>query len=114
MPEQPNNTETLTADKLLRLYVSTDDNDSKMPRLIQERNHYLDNIDDISTAEEVTGLIHWLLRDHHISAQGETLDEIADRLGDLDIEANTDQYSELIFLIKIATERLDIIMLDSL
>lgn len=103
-----------TADELLRLYVSTDDNDLLMPALCKKRDQFLDNLDDVSNAAEVTGLIHWLLRENHINPQGETLDEIADRLGDLDIEANTDNYSELIFMIKIAVARLDDIMLDNI
>jgi hypothetical protein len=103
-----------TAGELLRLYVSTDDNDSLMPTLCNKRDQFLDNLDDVSSAAEVTGLIHWALRENNISPQGETLDEIADRLGDLDIEANTDDYSELIFMIKIAVARLDDIMLDNI
>lgn len=103
-----------TADELLRLYVSTDDNDPLMSVLCQKRDQFLDNIDDVNSAAEVTGLIHWSLRDNNINRQGETLDETADRLGDLDIESDTENYSELIFLIKIAVARLDDIMLDNI
>jgi hypothetical protein len=114
MSEQLEFEQITTADELLRLYVSTDDNDSLMHTLCKKRDYFLDNLDDVSSAAEVTGLIHWSLRENSISPQGETLDEIADRLGDLDIEANTDNYSELIFMIKIAVARLDDIMLDNL
>ncbi len=100
------------ADELLRLYVTTEDNDPLMIQLRQQRDELLDDLDQVASAAEVTGLIIWLLRDKGIRNQGETLDETADRLGDLDIEADTDHYSSLIFQIKIAVERLDSILLD--
>lgn len=102
-----------SADELLRLYVTTEDDTPLMEQLRRQRDELLDNADQVASAAEVTGLITWLLRDNRISSQGETLDETADRLGDLDIEADTDHYSNLIFQIKMAVERLDAIMLDN-
>lgn len=105
------------ADELLRLYVTTEDNDPLMIQLRLQRDKLLDDLDQVASAAEVTGLIIWLLKDNGIRNQGETLDETAERLGDLDIqagiEAESDHYSSLIFQIKIAVERLDSIMLDS-
>ncbi|SFG55247.1 hypothetical protein [Neptunomonas qingdaonensis] len=102
-----------SADQLLRIYVNTPDNDPLMETLSQQRDELLDDLDKVASAAEVTGLIIWLLRDNGINTQGETLDETADRLGDLDIETDTDQYTHLIFQIKMAVERLDSIMLDN-
>lgn len=101
------------ADELLRLYVTTEDDSPLMEQLRQQRDELLNDLDHVETAAEVTGLVAWLLRDNGIRSQGETLDETADRLGDLDSEADTDHYSNLIFQIKIAVERLDAIMLDN-
>lgn len=101
------------ADELLRLYVTTEDDNPLMEQLRQQRDELLNDLDHVETAAEVTGLVTWLLRDNGIRSQGETLDETADRLGDLDSEADTDHYSNLIFQIKIAVERLDAIMLDN-
>lgn len=102
-----------SADELLRIYVNTPDNDPLMKQLCQQRDELLDELDQVASAAEVTGLIIWLLRDNGINTQGETLDETADRLGDLDIETDTDLYTHLIFQIKMAVERLDAIMLDN-
>ena len=102
------------ADQLLRLYVDTDDNTPRMQQLSAVRDALFDNLEEVSSAAEVTGLIHWYLRDQQIVAHGETLDETADRLSDIDIEQDTDQYTDLIFRINIAIERLDDIMLAEL
>lgn len=108
------NHHTITnADELLRLYVATPDDAPEMPQLREIRDGLLDSLDQVASAAEVTGLIHWLIRDHGVNAAGETLDETAERLGDLDIEADTDQYTTLIFQIKMAIERIDDILLDA-
>lgn len=102
-----------SADELLRIYVNTPDNDPLMKQLCRQRDELLDELDQVASAAEVTGLIIWLLRDNGINTQGATLDETADRLGDLDTESDTDLYTHLIFQIKMAVERLDTIMLDN-
>lgn len=102
------------ADQLLRLYVETDEEHPHMPALIQIRDQLLENLDSIESAAEVTGLIHWCIRDHGVNTQGETLDETAERLADIDIETDSDQYTDLIFRIKMAIERIDDIMFENM
>ncbi len=102
------------ADQLLRLYVNTDDQDPLIPELIQIRDQLLEDLDSVVSAAEVAGLIHWRIRDAGINTQGETLDETAERLADIDIEADSDHYTDLIFHIKMAIARLDDIMLENL
>lgn len=102
------------ADQLLRLYVETDEEHPRMPELIEIRDQLLENLDSVESAAEVTGLIHWCIRDKGVNTQGETLDETAERLADIDIEADSDQYTDLIFQIKMAIERLDDIMLENM
>ncbi len=50
--------------------------------------------------------MYWLMADYGVDNRGESLEETADRLGDIDIENDTDKYSELIFHLKDAVERL--------
>lgn len=94
------------AGDLLRLYVATDDNAPLMPLLRELRAPFIDDLDQVGDAAQVTGLMYWLMADYGVDNRGETLEETADRLGDLDIEADTDRYTDLIFHLKDAAERL--------
>lgn len=94
------------AGDLLRLYVETDDAAPLMARLRDARTPFIDDLDQVENAAQVTGLMYWLMADYGIDNRGETLEATADRLGDLDIEAGTDRYTDLIFHLKDAVERL--------
>jgi len=95
-----------TADELLRLYVDTENSSPLMPLLKQARDFYIDDLDLVGSAAEVTGLLVWLMDDYGIDYRGETLEATADRLSDIDIEADTDKHTDLIFHLKDAVERL--------
>ena len=94
------------AGDLLELYVKTDDNSPLMELLKQARAYYLDDLDIVQTAPEVTALMAWLMDDFGVDYRGESLEATADRLGDIDIEADSDRYTDLIFHLKDAVERL--------
>lgn len=94
------------AGDLLELYVKTDDNSPLMELLKQARAYYLDDLDVVQTAPEVTALMAWLMNDYSVDYRGESLEATADRLGDIDIEADSDRYTDLIFHLKDAVERL--------
>ena len=94
------------AGDLLELYVKTDDNSPLMQLLKQARAYYLDDLDIVQTAPEVNALMAWLLNDYGVDYRGESLEATADRLGDIDIEADSDRYTDLIFHLKDAVERL--------
>ncbi|WP_027859206.1 hypothetical protein [Marinobacterium jannaschii] len=100
------------AGDLLERYVATDDDNPEMALLCQLRDLYIDDLDAVFSAAEVTGLMAWLLRDKGIDFRGESLEDTADRLGDLDIEADSDQYTDLIFHLKDAVERIYDLQLD--
>jgi len=91
---------------LLELYVKTDNNAPLMVVLKQVREFYLDDLDLVNSAAEVTGLLVWLMDDYGLDGRGESLEQTADRLSDLDIEDDTDKYTDLIFHLKDAVERL--------
>ncbi len=95
-----------TAAELLDLYMETDNSDVLMPHLITVRDAIIEDLDQVASVKEIYGLMYWLLGDNNIDNRGESLEETADRLGDLDIENDTDQYSDLIFHLKDAVERL--------
>ncbi|MGH1462070.1 MAG: hypothetical protein ACRBB6_08545 [Neptuniibacter sp.] len=92
--------------KLLELYLETDESSSLMPLLIQIRDQYLQDLDMVNAVPEIYGLIYWLLADYGVDNRGESLEETADRLGDLDIENDADRYTDLIFHLKDAVERI--------
>ena len=94
------------AGDLLELYVKTDESSALMPLLKQAREYYLDDLDIVQTAPEVTALMAWLMDDYGVDYRGESLEATADRLGDIDIEADSDRYTDLIFHLKDAVERL--------
>ncbi|MDI3326804.1 hypothetical protein QKW35_20700 [Pontibacterium granulatum] len=94
------------AGDLLELYVKTDDNSPLMPLLKRARAYYLDDLDMVQTAPEVTALMAWLMDDHGVDYRGESLEATADRLGEIDIEADSNRYTDLIFHLKDAVERL--------
>lgn len=102
------------ADTLLREYVSTDDSNPRMDELRHQRDSLLEDMDQIATAAEIAGLIFWKLQDAGISTMGESLEDLAERLGDMDIDNHSDQYTDLIFHIKMALERIDEITLQEI
>lgn len=91
---------------LLDLYLETDESSALMPLLQQVRDEFLQDLDQVDSIKEIYGLIYWLLADNNIEHRGETLEETADRLGDLDIENDSDLYTDLIFHLKDAVERI--------
>ncbi|WP_299204244.1 hypothetical protein [uncultured Amphritea sp.] len=100
------------ADTLLRLYVATDRDDPLFAMLQQLRAHFLNDLDNIETQAEIYGLIHWLLDDNAIRADGASLEETADRLSEIDIAADSDQYTKIIFHLRDAIDRLYEMELD--
>lgn len=96
----------ISAGNLLELYVKTDENSVLMPILKQAREHYVDDLDLVETAAEVTGLMFWLMADHGVENRGESLEATADRLSDIDIEDDSDHFTNLIFHLKDAVERI--------
>ncbi|WP_415888704.1 hypothetical protein ACMXYV_11915 [Neptuniibacter sp. SY11_33] len=101
-----------SADAVLKLYLDTDEKAPLMAALQQVRNAIIEDLDQVETVAEIYGLMYWLLADHGVDNRGESLEETADRLGDIDIENDTDKYGELIFHLKDAVERLYDIELD--
>lgn len=95
------------AGDLLERYVQTDDNAPLMASLCTVRDHYLSDLDQVTSPAEVVGLIAWLLRDNNIPHQGESFAETADRLCDLDNNTDSALYSTLIYHLRDAIERLD-------
>lgn len=107
--DTPTNNDTVTlqyASELLELYLETDESSSLMPILKEVRNQFLEDLDQVDGVKEIYGLIYWLMADYGLDNRGESLDETADRLGDLDIENDSDQYTDLIFHLKDAVERI--------
>ena len=102
------------ADTLLRLYVATDRDDPLFAALQQLRGNFLADLNAVETRPEIYGLIHWLLDDNGISAQGASLEETADRLCDIDIATDSDQYTNIIFHLRDAVDRLYEMELDDL
>ncbi len=101
-------------DMLLRLYVSTDRDTPLFKALQVVRNKVLEDLDEVTTPAEIYGLMHWLLGDKGIRAEGASLEETADRLSDIDIAADSDQYTDIIFHLKDAVDRLYEMELDDL
>lgn len=95
------------AGDLLERYVATDDDAPMMQSLTAVRDHYLNDLDQVENAAQVVGLIAWLLRDHKISHQGESLAETADRLCELDNNSDDPALSQVIYHLRDALERLD-------
>lgn len=113
-PLAPTDYQIDSADTLLRLYVATDRETPLFSALQQVRGQLLADLDGIETRAEIYGLIHWLLDDHGIRADGASLEETADRLSDLDIAADSDQYTAMIFHLKDAVDRLYEMELDDI
>ena len=105
-PQSDDDYRITQAGHLLELYVKTDNNAPLMVLLKQVREFYLDDLDLVNSAAEVTGLLVWLMSDYGLDGRGESLEQTADRLSDLDIEDDTDKYTDLIFHLKDAVERL--------
>lgn len=103
-----------TVDQLLQTYVATEDDSPHMTDLCKVRDKILEDLDQIESAAEVAGLIYWKLRDAGINTQGETLEATAERLCEIDIESDSNEYTDLIALIKTALDRIDEIELDLL
>lgn len=106
MPTDSNTVVIDQASSLLELYLDTDEGSALMPLLQQIRDEFLQDLDLVDSVKEIYGLIYWLLADNNIEHRGETLEETADRLGDLDIENDSDRYTDLIFHLKDAVERI--------
>lgn len=102
------------ADTLLRLYVNTDRDTPLFTALQTLRDSFLEDLDEVATPAEIYGLIHWLLGDNGIRAEGASLEETADRLSDIDITSDSDQYTDIIFHLKDAIDRLYEMELDEL
>lgn len=102
------------ADTLLRLYVVTDRAAPLFTALHTLRDAFLEDLDEVATQAEIYGLIHWLLSDNGIRAEGASLEETADRLSDIDIVSDSDQYTDIIFHLKDAVDRLCEMELDDL
>lgn len=94
------------ADTLLRLYVATDRETPLYSVLQRLRSYYLADLDAIKTPAEIYGLLHWLLDDHAIRADGASLEATADRLSEIDIATDSDQYTDIIFHLRDAIDRL--------
>lgn len=105
-PQSDDDYRITQAGDLLELYVKTDNNAPLMALLKQVREFYLDDLDLVNSAAEVTGLLVWLMDDYGLDGRGESLEQTADRLSDIDIEDDTDKYTDLIFHLKDAVERL--------
>ncbi|WP_261842072.1 hypothetical protein [Aliamphritea ceti] len=101
-----------SAEQLLALYRDTDTNQPLYSQLQYIRDQYLEDLDTVETRNDIYGLIFWLLFDKNISYAGESLEETADRLSDLDIDSDTDAYTEVIFHLKDAVDRLYELELD--
>ncbi|WP_286237583.1 hypothetical protein [Neptuniibacter halophilus] len=95
-----------TADQLLQLYLACEAQSPLMPLLTRIRQQLQEDLDQVETVAEVYGLMYWLMEDYAVDNRGESLEETADRLGDIDIENDSDQYGDLIFHLKDAVERL--------
>lgn len=98
---------------LLELYLDTPDDAPLMTVLHDIRDVILEDLDQVNEASEIYGLLYWLMQDYGVEHRGESLEETADRLGDIDIENDTDQYTQLIFHLKDAVERLYDLELDT-
>ena len=99
-------------EQLLAVYRDTDTDQPLYSQLQYIRDQYLDDLDLVSSRNEIYGLIFWLLFDKNISYAGESLEETADRLSDLDIDSDSDIYTEVIFHLKDAVDRLYELELD--
>lgn len=94
------------ASTLLELYLDTEESSAVMPLLQKIRDEFLQDLDQVETVKEIYGLIYWLLADNGVEHRGESLEETADRLGDIDIENDSDLYTDIIFHLKDAVERI--------
>lgn len=108
----PNTLIICAASDLLDIYLETDESHPLMGILRKVRAEFLEDLDSVATVPEIYGLMYWLLQEQGIDNRGESLEETADRLGDIDIENDTDQFSDLIFHLKDAVERLYDLELD--
>ncbi|MBY4676346.1 hypothetical protein [Marinobacterium arenosum] len=109
---QPDDRPIRRADDLLQLYFNTDENDALQPLLRQVRQHYLDDLNQVAGEAEIKGLMMWLLIEHGVDNRGESLAQTADRLSELDLEQDSDSYSNLIFHLNDAIERLEDLELE--
>ena len=101
-----------SAEDLLQRYLDTDEKAPLMPVLVEIRDEVIDDLDQIDHIPHIYGLMYWLMSDYGVDNRGETLEETADRLGDIDIENDSDRYTDLIFHLKDAVERLYDLELD--
>lgn len=94
------------ASTLLEIYLDTEESSTVMPLLQKIRDEFLQDLDQVENVKEIYGLIYWLLADNGVEHRGESLEETADRLGDIDIENDSDLYTDIIFHLKDAVERI--------
>lgn len=95
------------AGTLLELYVATDDDSALMDCLQEIRNKFLADLDSVNSIAEIMGLISWLLRDYQIDNRGESLEQTAERLSDMDSAGNSDTQRKLLYHLHDAIERID-------
>ncbi|MEH6579402.1 MAG: hypothetical protein V7731_20240 [Amphritea sp.] len=100
------------AAELLSLYANTTETEPLYSQLQLIRDSYIGDLDCVQSVNEINGLIIWLLLDNGINGIGESLEETADRLSDLDIESDSDRYTRIIFHLKDAVDRLYELELD--
>ena len=100
------------AAELLSLYANTTETDPLYSQLQLIRDSYIEDLDCVQSVNEINGLIIWLLLENGIKGIGESLEETADRLSDLDIESDSDRYTRIIFHLKDAVDRLYELELD--
>lgn len=102
------------ADQLLRHYVATAETSPEMAGLKLLRDVLLDDLDEIDSAAQITGLVVWFLAEQGIEYRGQLFGELAEHLGDLDLDEPREGYAEAIFLLRRAEQRLDEIAFDEL
>ena len=107
-----------SAAELLALYADTEAGSPLYSQLQLIRDYYIEHLDSVPRSAEIsadiTGLMIWLLLDSGINGMGESLEQTADRLCDLDIDADADRYTQIIFHLRVAVDRLYELELDGL
>jgi|GEM_PF-1326975 len=99
--------EIKSASELLNIYFQTETDSPLYPILCQLRDIYLKDIYQLDDEKEIKGLILWLLIEAGIDNRGETLEQTAERLSELDMDYDDNDYSKLIWHLRDASERLD-------
>ncbi len=103
-----------SAAELLALYAATAAGSPLYSQLQLIRDDYIEHLESVPHSADITGLMIWLLLDSGINGMGESLEQTADRLCDLDIDADADRYTQIIFHLRVAVDRLYELELDGL